>query len=376
MRRAIDALEEKMEQIVENPELLLDEVFMLGMFSEYQQELPPFKEYIDLTFKRKQMAVISRKSGTKVVHYARIRKTLFSPARTTDKETDSRVKDLAKVAAEAILCELHDKRKVTYKYLSRSGSEYSWNHPDNEHRKQSLLGCKATNDEAESALGGATSQLEKFGRIALNSAAAITDMRKNGFLHRPGRSKNEKRTRGTFHQIDGKLRRAIVMVAMKDAGATRERRCRELEIQAKARRENEELAKKKNMEKATDAYIEASYLIQTYNSDACLKGSPKVVDRLLKRLKSDTAKYNALKTNISIRVKGFDWEWARHAWSKNGINYSVDCLARHLKWIIKEEKRRRLAIPTVPEPKVAKRQDGGVLGTLTDFCIEFGCKVS
>ena len=134
MGRAIDTLENKMEQIVEKPELLLDEAFMMGIFSEYEKELPPFKEYIDQTYKRKQMAVISRKSGTKVVHYARIRKTLFSPTRTTDKQTSSRVKELAKIAADAILCELQDKRKATFKYTSRSGSEYSWNHPDNEHR--------------------------------------------------------------------------------------------------------------------------------------------------------------------------------------------------------------------------------------------------
>ena len=50
MGRAIDTLEKKMEQIMEKTELLLNEAFMMGIFSKYQQELLPFKEYIDLTF--------------------------------------------------------------------------------------------------------------------------------------------------------------------------------------------------------------------------------------------------------------------------------------------------------------------------------------
>ena len=62
------------------------------------------------------------------------------------------------------------------------------------------------------------------------------------------------------------------------------------------------------MEKVTDEYIEALYLIRMYDSDACVKGDARGVKRLLKKLKSNTARYNAIKTNITIRVKGFGWE--------------------------------------------------------------------
>ena len=101
---------------------------MMNIFKEYIDELPPFKEYWDQTFNKKQISVIARKSGTKVVHFARLRRHLFSPTRPTIKETKSRVKELATTAAEAILTELHDERKATNKYLSSSGSEYSWKH--------------------------------------------------------------------------------------------------------------------------------------------------------------------------------------------------------------------------------------------------------
>ena len=72
---------------------------------------------------------------------------------------------------------------------------------------------------------------------------------------------------GMFHQFEGVLRDAIVEVAMRDAPATREQKNDDLKLQAKARRKKEELTKQKIMDKATEEYIEVSYLISMYNSD-------------------------------------------------------------------------------------------------------------
>ncbi|KAL7548461.1 hypothetical protein ACHAWF_016400 [Thalassiosira exigua] len=138
MGRVLDTLEEKMKTIARNPKKVLEEDFMMSMFSEYVDELPPLKEYLDLLFKKKQMCVIARKSGTKVVHLARLRKQLFTPTFKTEQNTSTRVKELAKVAAEAILTELRDPKKATHKYLSSSGTEYSWKHCSSK-RKSALL---------------------------------------------------------------------------------------------------------------------------------------------------------------------------------------------------------------------------------------------
>jgi hypothetical protein len=54
-----------------------------------------------------------------------------------------------RTAATAICTELQDEKEATYKYLSISGREYSWNHCGEE-KKKALLGNTATNDEAES----------------------------------------------------------------------------------------------------------------------------------------------------------------------------------------------------------------------------------
>jgi hypothetical protein len=37
-------------------------------------------------------------------------------------------------------------------------------------------------------------------------------------------------------------------------------------------------------------------------------------------------------------VKGFGWDWCKHAWSKNGMKYTIAELSAHLQYIIKEEK--------------------------------------
>ena len=42
------------------------------------------------------------------------------------------------------------------------------------------------------------------------------------------------------------------------------------------------------MEKATEEYIEASYLIRMINSDACVKNNPRNMAKMLKKLTSMT----------------------------------------------------------------------------------------
>ncbi len=43
----------------------------------------------------------------------------------------------------------------------------------------------AVNDLAESSFAGVTAQVQVFGRIGMANAAAVSDMARNGFLHRP-----------------------------------------------------------------------------------------------------------------------------------------------------------------------------------------------
>ena len=97
-----------------------------------------------------------------------------------------------------------------------------------------MLGRKATNDDAESALGGATAQVQEYGRINISSPAAISDTNRNKYLqrkHDPARKKEGAKCHGLFHGLCDKLRQAIVLVAMEDVPSTRIQNCTDIQAQ-------------------------------------------------------------------------------------------------------------------------------------------------
>ena len=59
------------------------------------------------------------------------------------------------------------------------------------------------------------------------------------------------------------------------------------------------------MEKASEQFIDSIYYHQLYFLESCWKCDSRVMARELKKIKSDNAKYSALKENIDIRVKDF-----------------------------------------------------------------------
>ena len=69
------------------------------------------------------------------------------------------------------------------------------------------------------------------------------------------------------------------------------------------------------MDRATESFIDAIYYHEMYNSEACWRVN-RDVDRGLKKLKSNTAKINALKENIRMRVLGLGWIDLSTPWSK------------------------------------------------------------
>ena len=192
MGRVMTTLHEKLNMINDKPELILDPLFMNDIFRKYREELPPFAEYWDLMFKKKQMKVVARKDASKLVHYSRLRKYLFDPTRETDKETTATLLELTGTAIVGIITELEDERKATYTYLDISGSDYCFANCSDE-RKAALLGVTATNDEAESALGSVTGNIQQYGRVNLHAAAAIASAKRTKIFQRKDAKRNRSR---------------------------------------------------------------------------------------------------------------------------------------------------------------------------------------
>ena len=107
-----------------------------------------------------------------------VKKSLFKPSRKTEKQVKKRLLLLAPIATRTIVKEIDDPKKSTYKYTKASKSKHS-SAQCPEQTKLDFLGCKATNDEAESKLGRATHQVQRYGRINLAAAGAISNERRN-----------------------------------------------------------------------------------------------------------------------------------------------------------------------------------------------------
>jgi hypothetical protein len=123
----------------------------------------------------------------------------------------------------------------------------------------------------------------------------------------------------------------------------------------------EELIKQKNIQSITEEYIDALYYFAMWESAACWKDDPKVVSIELAKLKTQAAKYRAVKENILIRVIGFGWDWCKHPWSKDGIKFTTHQLAKHLQEIIVKEKHMKK--PLAPPLRVPTRMNLPTLGT-------------
>ena len=109
-----------------------------------------------------------------------------------------------------------------------------------------------------------------------------------------------------------------------------------------------------------------------YESEACIKGDPKNVTATLKTLKTKKTKYDALKTNITIWVKGFGWKWAHTPWSKGKKNLTIKELAQKLRTIINKE--NKLDIPMLPDMDAPKRCVSDILGTPTSDIMSLDAK--
>ncbi len=53
MGRVLDRLYNNMQMLLHDPTLILDQSFMMDIFKQYQEELPPFCEYWEIIFKKK-----------------------------------------------------------------------------------------------------------------------------------------------------------------------------------------------------------------------------------------------------------------------------------------------------------------------------------
>ena len=375
MGRAIDIIHTACKDIIEDTGLIHDESFMMHIFDQLRQELPEFDEYLDYMFETKSLDNVQSNAEQKQVINKRLIKELFAPSDRDNQDSTKMLEAIAAVGIQAFVDELEHKKKATYKYLSISGSAFSYAHcSDSE--KANMIGKMAMNDQAESSFAGVTAQIQFYGRIGMCHAAAVSDTGRNGFLSRPTTKQDIRDIKqGLFHGLPEELQLTLGMVAMEDTRATHASNEEALERQRKFRQEKEEIAKEKRYEDAEEAFIESLIYHRMGKSDAYWKTVGEVTAGL-KELKHKKDKMAALKDNIQIRYKGFGWEDCKTPWSEGGSQKSVADLTNRLKELIRLENRYKWKIPTEPEVSVPKRKSLPVLGTQTHQAEELNRKAS
>ena len=152
-----DTLYAKFKEMEDKPELIVDEQFMMGMFSFIEEKIPPFKKYNEYLYVTKKSVFISR-AGSKVVSFQLLRAELFNPTDEDNKATTPFMQKLGKITAKTFIDEFKDRKKVTWEHLTELKGKRSFGECSTE-EKDALVGKRATNDVTESSFLSFTEQL-------------------------------------------------------------------------------------------------------------------------------------------------------------------------------------------------------------------------
>ena len=96
---------------------------MMGIMDIWEEEFPPFQEYLYHKLKQHNTNYLNSTLTTNEVPFKEPRKELLSTTNQDNKDTTKIIEDLGVVAATRWLQELLDPKKSTYTLMSESGAE-------------------------------------------------------------------------------------------------------------------------------------------------------------------------------------------------------------------------------------------------------------
>lgn len=376
MSRVMIIYHKALKHLQANPGLIVSDVHMMSIFSELEYELPPFKEYLDLTF-RGQRTVVHRGSGARLMGMQKLREESFYPTNEANQEAEALVIELGKVAVNAIIKDMEDRKKNAWKYLEGSGLPFSYDtllkqygSADAIPVEDLLPGIKCSNDVAESLLGTTTGVIQKGNMIGLSNAGAVGSVTRQqlfsrehdnaGKKARSGKKKKKRKSFALFHNKSAAMQESLIKFGIAEAPAQRLRNAADQQMHAMKKLEKVEAELKQSAAKAQKALDEQVRYYSMYSN--CIKGDPESVDKMMDETRLKKEKKRILVDNIKCRVVGLGWTQFKITMSVNGKQRPLEELAEHLKTIIEEEKD--LDVPPQPNLVLNKnKKSEPILGT-------------
>ncbi len=179
MSSILTCLEDAFEAILDDPDLFLDEEFMMDkMFEPITSKIPPLREYLQHLFEDKGAMNVNGQRVDSVL-LDMLRASLFYPTRVDIIQSTDFCKEIAVVIATRLLRELRDESKVTHHYMESMNGKYSAAVITEDERKAGM-GIEASNNISESVHAMSTRNMQVFGTIRGDSCAAGGQQCSNG----------------------------------------------------------------------------------------------------------------------------------------------------------------------------------------------------
>ena len=256
MGSVLDLMEDRFEEISSDGSLMMNEDYMMDMFSSIAIKVDPFAEYLEFMFTEKQSKPVTgcKSNDGKILPYDELRAELFYPSRIDIRQTDGLVSRLGEEAATTFLIEFCDTSKATSAYLSSIGGKFSKSKLSDQDRMAGM-NKDASNSISESNHASSTHSLKTSGTIWIDSAAGEGQTCANndfGRGHeamvtaRAGRGGKLERVFGTFHSLPAELQETIIIAAKRGASKIKKSHDVALAAQKAARLKKEEIAHKEN----------------------------------------------------------------------------------------------------------------------------------
>ncbi len=182
MGRAIALLHDAFVEIQSDGSLLLEQDFIMNIFSPLYNEIPPLKQYLDYHFEEKEGNLIgSNNKHDRVLAIDKAIAQLFYPQKMENHQTTELCHELSIGVATTLLTGLIDPKKSMHNYIN--DGMLAFNNLSLA-EKEASLGMRANKDPSEGNFATFTDVLCNSGRISIDSAAGIGQARYNKDLNR------------------------------------------------------------------------------------------------------------------------------------------------------------------------------------------------